>query len=138
MNDELRESCRRAIHVVTPEGELLRAGRASLHVLEEAGFRRLARIGRRVPLLWAVEIGYRIVARNRRIFSRLTRPFLPEGEDRGGPGRVPHDEDRHEADQVEHVEGTVGARGLREPEDHEEPSEAGDGGERIGGPGEEE
>ena len=35
------------------------------------GYRRLARIGTLPPFIWGIEIGYWIVARNRRLFGRL-------------------------------------------------------------------
>ena len=59
------------MHVLRGDGEILRAGRASLYVLEGIGFRRLAAVLRVPPLCWLVELGYWIVARNRRLFSRL-------------------------------------------------------------------
>ncbi|HMK71935.1 MAG TPA: hypothetical protein VK454_01275, partial [Myxococcaceae bacterium] len=63
--------CARAVHVVTPEGEVLRAGRASLYVLARIGHPLLARVLAVPPLLWIVELGYWLVARNRQFFSRL-------------------------------------------------------------------
>jgi len=74
MTPELREACRRAMHVVTADGRILRAGRASLFVLRETGNRRLAAILGVPPLIWAVEIAYRIVARNRSQLSWLIFP----------------------------------------------------------------
>lgn len=71
MTPELRAACERAIHVLTTDGRTLRAGRAALFVLEHLGFRRTARVLRVPPLIWAVELGYFIVARNRRFFSRF-------------------------------------------------------------------
>jgi hypothetical protein len=71
MTPELREACKRALHVVTTSGEILSAGRATLFVLEKLGYRRVARLLRVPPLVWLVELGYRIVARNRTIVARL-------------------------------------------------------------------
>ncbi len=71
MTPELREACRRALHVLTSSGEILQAGRAALFVLEQIGYRRLARLLRLPPFVWAVELGYRIVASNRSLFARL-------------------------------------------------------------------
>jgi hypothetical protein len=68
---ELRRACAEAIHVIKPDGEILRAGRAVLFIYEELGYRRLARVGAAPPFVWAVELGYGIVARNRRFFSRF-------------------------------------------------------------------
>jgi hypothetical protein len=43
-------------------------------VLAETGHPWLARILGLPPLVWLVELGYAIVARNRSFFSRLWRP----------------------------------------------------------------
>lgn len=77
MTEALREACRKAMHVYTAEGELLRGGRAALFVLERTtpGWRSFARIFRYPPLRWGVDLGYFVVARNRRFFSRfIMRP----------------------------------------------------------------
>jgi hypothetical protein len=72
MTDALAARCARAVHVLGGDGTLLAAGRASLFVLERIGWHpRLARLGRVPPLVWLVELGYRIVARHRGVFSRL-------------------------------------------------------------------
>src|SRR5262245_5169516 len=71
MTDELARRCARAVHVLTPSGTLLSAGRASLCVLSLSGHLRLARVLATPPLVWCVELGYWIVARNRRVFSRF-------------------------------------------------------------------
>ena len=70
MTDCLAQRCERAVQVVTPEGQILSAGRASLYVLGKVGFPRLARLGRRPPFVWGIEIGYWLVARNRQFFSK--------------------------------------------------------------------
>ena len=71
MTDALERACERAVHVITPAGTILRAGRASLYVLDRVGWRRAARLLSRRPLVWAVEVGYFLVARNRNLFSKL-------------------------------------------------------------------
>jgi predicted DCC family thiol-disulfide oxidoreductase YuxK len=71
MSDALAARCARAVHVLTPDGTLLAAGRASLFVLGRIGWPRLARLLARRPLVWLVEAGYRVVARNRGFFSRF-------------------------------------------------------------------
>lgn len=71
MTPALHRACARAVHVVTPDGRVLRAGRASLFVLERIGYRRQARLLTVPPLIWAVELGYRLVAANRPFFARL-------------------------------------------------------------------
>lgn len=67
----LRAACRDAVHVRTTDGRWLRGGRACLFVLERIGWPTLARLAGLPPLVWLVELGYRIVARNRPFFSRL-------------------------------------------------------------------
>ena len=71
MDEQLRAACSRAVHLRHPDGELERAGRACLTVLELIGYRRTAQLLRRWPLVWLVEAGYWLVARNRMIFSRF-------------------------------------------------------------------
>jgi len=71
MTDALREACRRSVHVRTRDGRWLRGGRACLFVLERIGWPRLARAAAVPPLVWLVEGGYVLVARNRAFFSRL-------------------------------------------------------------------
>ncbi len=71
MTPELVAACARAVHVLAADGGTLRAGRACLAVLERSGWRRTARLLRWPPMIWAVELGYRIVAANRPLFSRL-------------------------------------------------------------------
>ncbi len=71
MTPTLRVACEKAVHVLTTDGRVLRAGRASLFVLEQIGYRAIARLLRLPPLIWAVELGYKIVAANRPFFSRF-------------------------------------------------------------------
>lgn len=73
MTPALREACRRAMHVLTADGALLRAGGAALFVFERTTppWRLFARIARFPPLRWGVEVGYFIVARNRMLFAKL-------------------------------------------------------------------
>src|SRR5258708_4527248 len=37
MTPDLREACKRAVHVVTDDGTLIRAGKATLFILEQIG-----------------------------------------------------------------------------------------------------
>ncbi len=72
MTGALLAACRRAMHVVTPDGQILRAGRAVLFVLETVGYhpfwaRRLARF----PFIFAVEWGYALVAGHRPFFAKI-------------------------------------------------------------------
>ena len=73
MTRRLYAACARSMHVITPDGRVLRAGRGSLCVLGVLGWRRAAAILSLPPLIWLVEIGYRVVANNRRFFSRFFR-----------------------------------------------------------------
>lgn len=71
MTPELRAACEKAIHVLTGDGRVLRAGRASLFVLAALGHKTAARVLSPPPFLWAVEAGYRVVAANRDFFSHF-------------------------------------------------------------------
>lgn len=71
MTPELRAACGRAVHLLTPDGRMLRAGRACLWVLERIGYPLLARVLALPPLVWAFELGYWLVARNRKLASRV-------------------------------------------------------------------
>jgi predicted DCC family thiol-disulfide oxidoreductase YuxK len=67
---DVRRASAEALHVITTAGRVLRAGRASLFVLGEIGWPRTARVLARPPFVWAVELGYGLVARNRGRISR--------------------------------------------------------------------
>lgn len=71
MTPALYEACRHAVHVVLPDGQVLRAGRAALFVLDRIGYRAFARIMAIPPMIWGVELGYWLVARNRAFFSNF-------------------------------------------------------------------
>jgi hypothetical protein len=72
MMPQLREQARRAIQVVTSDGQRFVAGGAVLFVLEEIGWHpRLAHLGRHRPWIWVIELGYWVVARCRPFFGRL-------------------------------------------------------------------
>lgn len=71
MTAELRVRSQKAIQLIHPDGRITSAGRASLDVLRLLGWRKTAAFFRRPPLIWAVEGGYRLVARSRGIVSRL-------------------------------------------------------------------
>ncbi len=79
MTPELTAACERAVHVITADGRVLRAGRASMFVLERCGGGFPARLMTLPPFIWFVEIGYWIVAHNRNFFSH----FLFTREDPG-------------------------------------------------------
>ena len=71
MTDLLAARCARAVHVLAPDGTGLAGGRACLFVLERIAWPRLARILAHRPLVWLVELGYRVIARNRSLLSRI-------------------------------------------------------------------
>ena len=71
MNPVLSSACARAVHVVKPDGTILRAGRASLFILERIGWGWFARLLRLPPFIWLVELVYWFVARNRPFFARF-------------------------------------------------------------------
>jgi len=77
MTPQLREACQSAVHVVTPDGRMILAGRAFLFILQQIGHRRLARTLAQKPFIWFIELGYSIVARNRQFFSKVF--FRSEG-----------------------------------------------------------
>lgn len=73
MTPALRQACAEAVHVVTADDRVLRAGRAALHVLRVLGWPRLAGLLALPPFVWGVELGYWLVARNRGRLGRLLR-----------------------------------------------------------------
>lgn len=71
MTPRLYRACPRAVHVVTPDGHVYRAGRAALKILGSIGWGWLERVLSLPPFIWLVEIGYRIVSDNRPFFGRF-------------------------------------------------------------------
>jgi predicted DCC family thiol-disulfide oxidoreductase YuxK len=72
MTPALRWQAERAVQVITPGGQQISGGRAVLFVLQQVGWHPvLVRLASRWPLVWVVELGYWIVARNRSLFSRF-------------------------------------------------------------------
>ena len=69
MTPDIYSACERAVHVVTSDGRVLKAGRATLFVLERIGWGWFARLLSYPPLVWLVEIGYWIFAHSRPFFS---------------------------------------------------------------------
>jgi hypothetical protein len=70
MTDALAARCALAVHVITPDGDVLHGGRATLYVLDRIGWHTLARVSSVPPLVWLVELGYGLVARHRGALSR--------------------------------------------------------------------
>ena len=72
MTPALRRQAERAVQVITPEGQQLSGGRAVLYVLQQVGWHpTLMRLASRHPVIWAAELGYWVIARNRTLFSRF-------------------------------------------------------------------
>jgi predicted DCC family thiol-disulfide oxidoreductase YuxK len=72
MDETLVKACARAVHLLHPDGRLERAGHACLTVLQLIGFpSTLIGLLRLPPLIWALELGYWLAARNRSLVSRL-------------------------------------------------------------------
>lgn len=71
MTDSLRAACAKAIHVITTDGEILRAGRAVMFILRGLGFRVIGTLGATPPFVWGVELGYWVVANNRVLASKF-------------------------------------------------------------------
>ncbi len=83
MTPEWERACSYALYVQTNSGERLRAGRATLFILDQLGFVWTARILGLPPLVWAVEALYWLMARNRRLFGKFL--FRKEAERRWRP-----------------------------------------------------
>jgi hypothetical protein len=88
MTEELARRCEHAIHVITPDGIVLTAGRASLYLLDAIGWHRFSALFSTRPLLWLVEATYRLVAAHRTWFSRFFFLAGP-GIDPDGAARSP-------------------------------------------------
>ncbi len=73
MTPELSKACERDMHVVRPDGSILKGGDAALHVLRALpGWWRIpAALFSVPPFIWAVRLGYRMVADNRSMWSRV-------------------------------------------------------------------
>lgn len=71
MTPALYAACDRAIHVLQPNGTLLRAGRASLFILAQIGWGWEAQLLMLPPFIWVAELGYWIISHNRPFFDRF-------------------------------------------------------------------
>ncbi|MCS7273460.1 MAG: DUF393 domain-containing protein [Fimbriimonadales bacterium] len=67
------ESLQRALHVITADGRILRAGRAVLFIGEQLGYGWLTRPLSVPPLVWLVEGVYWLIARVRGKLSQWLR-----------------------------------------------------------------
>ncbi len=71
MTPQLEAVCKRSLHIVKADGTVIRAGRATLFILEHLGWGLWARLLAVPPFIWLVELGYWIVAKNRPIFAKF-------------------------------------------------------------------
>lgn len=71
LSPAMREACSQALHVVKANGDIIWAGRAALFCGRFTRWHGLARIGEWPVFLPFVELGYRVVAANRDLFSKL-------------------------------------------------------------------
>jgi hypothetical protein len=90
MTAELREACKHAMHVIKRDGQVLRAGRGALFVMEQVGFVWTARFLRLIPFIWFVELGYWTLAKNRKFFAKFlfrkdyTSLIVAQGDSQAG------------------------------------------------------
>lgn len=72
MTPKLYAESQKAMQVITRDGKQISGGRSVLYVLETMGWHPLMmRIASNPPFVWAIDVGYKIVARNRTLVSRL-------------------------------------------------------------------
>jgi len=71
MTAELRASCKNAVHVVTRDGQILKGGAACVFLLKVLGYPVPEALLKRAPFNLLLERGYRLIANNRRLVSRL-------------------------------------------------------------------
>ena len=77
MTPELYHACQKAVHVITADGKVLKAGRASLFVLSELGYPRWLLCPLMVPpLVWLVLEKPLAVAVLYTILASLITPFI--------------------------------------------------------------
>ncbi len=70
MTQALRDACVRSIHVLTTDGQTLNGADAVYFIYEEVGY-SAARVLRYPPFIQVSELGYRVVAANRMLFSKF-------------------------------------------------------------------
>ena len=72
MTPQLYGACQRATHVITADGRIIKAGRATMFVLAEIGYPRwIVYPFTWPPLVWLTELGYWLVSNHRPFFSKF-------------------------------------------------------------------
>lgn len=80
MTPELRDACKQAVHVINRDGEVLRAGRTTLFILDRINWAYgLPRLLAKPPFIMFVELGYKLVAANRQFFSKFMFVYNKQG-----------------------------------------------------------
>lgn len=70
MTPEIRAASEFAMHVILPDGEVRRGGRSVLTIFGTLGWPLMGLLAC-PPFIWAIELGYWFVAKNRMLASRL-------------------------------------------------------------------
>lgn len=91
MTPALYAACEKAVHVVQRNGTVLRAGRATLFLLQELGYGAVARILLLPPFIWFVEAGYVLMANNRDFFANF---MFTKDHSAEAPEAAPQQKDR--------------------------------------------
>ncbi|MBT4429541.1 MAG: DUF393 domain-containing protein [Nitrospinaceae bacterium] len=73
MSKALREQCQRAIQLISPGQSPVSAGQAFLEILSLLGWKKSATVMSAAPFVYAVEILYWLIARNRWLIGRLVK-----------------------------------------------------------------
>lgn len=71
MHPELYEGCKSALYVITEDSRELRGAKGVLFLYAKTGWSLPYKILSVPPLLWLVQFGYWLVARNRGLISRI-------------------------------------------------------------------
>lgn len=71
MTDEIAARAQNEMIVITSQGQVIGGARAVLFVLGQTGWGWFARFLAAPPLVWPIDLGYRIIARNRSHISRI-------------------------------------------------------------------
>lgn len=71
ISPQLRAACRDSVHVVKSDGAILRGGRAVLFCGQQTRWHQLARLAQWPIFLPLVEMGYALIAKNRRLVSKF-------------------------------------------------------------------